>query len=298
MQSAFVPSKRVVLTRPQVLSQDQTELKAPDRLVQSLALHGYRIEHVPLMEIAPSPESPGIEECAQQLHQFHAIMFVSPQAVKHFFARLKWEMSSWTTPCWVTGGGSHAALVNLGVKPSLIVMPDDDSGLWDSEHLWLRVEKSVQAGQKVLIVRGRDVGPSSTPMQASVPVIEGDAPAVHLKEDASQDGTGREYLSQKLQAKGLEVRYWVAYQRRAPSWSVQQSLRARALLTPSCVWLFTSSQAAKNLAELLKPVDFSQSVAIATHERIVKELRHLGFGVVLLSLPGAKELMRSLESLS
>jgi uroporphyrinogen-III synthase len=155
--------------------------------------------------------------------------------------------------------------------------------LWDSEHLWLRVKETVHPGQSVLIVRGTD------PQR-----LDEEANGSHV----GLEGVGREYLSQQLKDKGLEVTYVVAYQRRAPLWSQAQQMQARALLNASSVWVFTSSQAARNLAEQLKPVDFSKARAIATHERIATELRHLGFGVVLLSRPGVAEVLRSLESLA
>ena len=261
-----------------------TRPKAPSSLWdKALVDAGFRVQHQPLIEIDGPPEPQTIQRVAEQLHHFQAIMFVSPQAVVQFFHHCRADMSAWQTPCWATGGASHAALLKAGVPSSLILMPEDASGLWDSEHLWLRVKETVHPGQSVLIVRGTD--------------------PQHLDQEANGsrlglEGVGREYLSQQLKDKGLEVTYVVAYQRRAPLWSQAQQMQARALLNSSSVWVFTSSQAARNLAEQLKPVDFSKAQAIATHERIAKELRQLGFGVVLLSRPGVAEVLRSLESLS
>lgn len=286
--------KVVVLTRPRSLRSLESRAVSgsnPSTLELALQEQGYKIQHVPLIDIQGPPEPQIIEQLSAQLHQFQAIMFVSPQAVMHFFEHLRMDMSRWTTPCWVTGGGSEAALLRAGVKAELIFKPEDDSGLWDSEHLWLRVEGLVNAAQRVLIVRGRDDAKASS---GAVDVDQDLRDGVVQSMDA---GVGREYLSQKLQDKGIEVRYLVAYQRSSPTWTQEECSRVRDLLGPGKVWLFTSSQAAKNLAQLLKPFDFSNALAIATHERIAKELRHLGFGVVLLSLPGAKDLMRSLESL-
>ena len=289
------PLKVVVLTRPQAMASPSSATPTarhhrPTSLELALEQKGYPVQHVPLIDIEGPSEPQIIEQLSARLDQFQAIMFVSPQAVLHFFEHIKVEMNHWVTPCWVTGGGSHSALLKMGVKEALIFKPNDDSGLWDSEHLWLRVGSMVSAGQRVLIVRGRDDshGPQKELSLAAQP----------QSAMGHDSGVGREFLSQKLQEKGLEVNYLVAYQRRSPLWSPAQCTKARQLLGPSCVWVFTSSQAAKNLAHLLKPVDFSNALAIATHERIAKELRHLGFGVVLLSLPGAQEVMRSLESLS
>jgi len=289
-------SKVVVITRPQVVASSDVQRATPhvhlshqpSALELALEQKGHSVQHVPLIDIHGPPEPQIIEQMAGRLNEFRAIMFVSPQAVAHFFGHLKYEMAHWVTPCWVTGGGSQAALLRVGVKASLIFQPNDGSGVWDSEHLWRRVESLVSPGQRVLIVRGKD--------DLQMPKTEGSS-----GDQSAGDidhGTGREYLSQKLQQKGLQVSYVVAYQRCSPVWDPAQCMRARELLGPSCVWLFTSSQAAKNLAQLLMPVDFSKALAIATHERIAKELRYLGFGVVLLSLPGAQDVMRSLESLA
>ncbi len=267
-------STTVVITRP----------KAPSLLWnKALGDAGFKVLHVPLIEIDGPPDPQDLEGVAEHLHDYQAIMFVSPQAVAQFFLHCRVNMSTWQTPCWATGGASHAALLKAGVQATLILMPEDESGLWDSEHLWLRVKETVKAGQKVLIVRGTD--------------LQHHEPVAKDPQWAAQ-GMGREYLSEQLKDKGLEVTYLVAYQRRPPLWSEAQRMQVRALLNANSVWIFTSSQAARNLAEQTKPIDLSQAKAIATHERIAGELRHLGFGVVLLSRPGVAEVLRSLESLA
>ncbi len=266
-------SRTVVITRP----------KAPSSVWdQALGAAGFTLQHVPLIVIDGPPRPQDIESVAAQLHRFQAIMFVSPQAVVQFFRHCRLDMSAWRTPCWATGGASHAALLKAGVQAALILMPEDESGLWDSEHLWLRVKETVNAGQKVLIVRGTDLE-HRDPTQSDPQWLA--------------QGVGREFLSQQLKDKGLDVTYLVAYQRRSPLWDQAQCSQVRALLHSPSVWIFTSSQAARNLAAQLKPFDFSSAQAIATHERIAQELRHLGFGVVLLSRPGVTDVVRSLESL-
>ncbi len=299
--------RTVVITRPKAKasplasslastsSSSPLSVVAPSPLETLLHREGYPTKHLPLIDIAGPPEPRAIEDLRDRCHLFQAIMFVSPQAVRHFFRHLKADMSAWTTPCWVTGGGSQEALLDCGVPASLIYKPEDDSGSWDSEHLWLRVHGEVSAGQRVLIVRGQEASPAMGRERA----IDKASSWVHghATAEMKMQGVGREYMSQKLEEKGVLVSYLVAYERGVPQWSPSQIAQVRELLEPSCVWLFTSSQAAKNLAELLKPVDFSRALALATHERIAKELVQLGFGVVLLSLPGAEDVKRSLESL-
>lgn len=261
-------ARSVVITRP----------KAPsDSWQRAFRGRGFQVQHLPLIEIKGPPEPRALQNMGSHLDQFQAIMFVSPQAVVQFFQHLELDMSAWRTPCWATGGGSKAALLEAGISEPFIWMPQDESGLWDSEHLWLRVKDTVQAGQKVLIVRGTD-------QYASGP---GDM----------DRGVGREFLSQQLHAHGLEVVYVVAYQRLCPVWQEDKRQSVKEFLKPTHVWVFTSSQAVHNLVAHLKPVDFSNARAIVTHERIAKALHDVGFGVVLLSRPDVVDVLRSLESM-
>ena len=261
--------RTVVITRPQAPSEDW---------LSALRDKGLRVHHLALIEIEGPPDPNALKTVGSHVDHYQALMFVSPQAVAQFFLHLQFDMSAWRTPCWVTGGGSKAALLKAGVGEPCIWMPQDESGLWDSEHLWLRVQHTVKPAQKVLIVRGMD-------QHAGGP------------KDLSH-GMGREFLSQQLIAHGLEVNYVVAYQRRSPIWREEQRQRVREFLKPTHVWVFSSSQAVSNLAEQLKGADFSQACAIVTHERIATALRDLGFGVVLLSRPDVKDVLRSLESIS
>ena len=73
------------------------------------------------------------------------------------------------------------------------------------------------------------------------------------------------------------------------------------------IWLFSSSECVANLAALTRstPLAVQQdephsqwtgSVAVATHPRIARAARDVGFGTVHLSRPGLADVLASIES--
>jgi uroporphyrinogen-III synthase len=72
----------------------------------------------------------------------------------------------------------------------------------------------------------------------------------------------------------------VAYVRRAPVLDAAQQAQARSALHDGGWWLFSSSEAAQNLAQLLPGAIGPASRALATHPRIAERLRHQGWGRV------------------
>ena len=88
------------------------------------------------------------------LDGFRAVMFVSGNAVRHFFgqrpAAAPWPVR---TRAWATGNGTSEALRDAGVAPFLIDSPAADAAQFDSETLWQQVGGQLKPGDKVLIVR-------------------------------------------------------------------------------------------------------------------------------------------------
>ncbi|MDR7375559.1 uroporphyrinogen-III synthase [Rhodoferax ferrireducens] len=247
------------------------------RWVRELAALGIRSTALPLIDIGPAADAQPVRQAWQQLASYQAAMFVSGNAVQHFYALnrpLAQSMPSQAaikTRAWATGPGTVAALRQAGVEPAQIDAPDAAAGQFDSEALWHIVAPRVQPGSRVLIVRGGD----------------------HTGESA-----GRSWLAEQLAAAGAQVDTVVAYERRLPVFSAAQLAQAHQACTDGSVWLFSSSEAIAHLQTLLPGQDFRPARAVATHPRIAQAARAAGFGVVCESRPTLAEIVASIESLA
>ena len=258
---------------------------------------GFAVEHWPLIQIEAASFGDGLEQAIGQWTRWRAVFFVSPQAVLFFFKHARGALDLQQTRCWATGAGTREALLGQGVAAELIDTPNLNSGIWDSEHLWLEVQDQVRAHDQVLIVRGGEL--SGAPLAQGAEDDSADSasePSVTLKD---RTGVGREYLAEQLRSRGAQVSWAVAYFRGVPQWSSAQVALARQALCDGSVWILTSSQAVRNLQDLLgnDVASWSQGRAIATHDRIAQALRRAGFGVVRESRPDIESLLGSLESM-
>jgi len=246
---------RVLVTRPAHEAQPWTE---------ALRARGLSAQALPLIEIAPAPDRAALTQAWHGLAQHAALMFVSANAVRHFMAARPVQGAAGVSPqAWGTGPGTEAALRETGWPPELIRCPDAQAEQFDSEALWMRVAAEVRhwAGRSVLIVRGAD---------------------------AQGQLAGRDWLAQRLSEAGLQVHQCVAYVRRAPQPDAAQLALARAALHDGRWWLFSSSEAALNLAQWLPGEVGPHARALATHPRIAQRLREQGWGQVVL-VPAALE---------
>jgi uroporphyrinogen-III synthase len=276
---------RVIVTRP---SQEAAAW------MDALQAAGHEALHLPLIEVAPPRDSAAVVQAWQRWPTWHAVMFVSAQAVRLFFAQRPNDTPS-SSPwprCWATGLGTRRALVQAGVPETHIDSPADTSAQFDSETLWGLVRQQVQPGQAVLIVRGSDAGNDAS-HDASHDANTHDA------EDASASGSagaGRDWLGEQLKAQGAHVQWLAAYERRAPDWSEVQRTLALASALDGSVWVFSSSQAIAHLSRLLPQQTWSHARALATHPRIAQAARGLGFGHVATVRPVVSDVLASLES--
>lgn len=264
---------RVVVTRP-----------AGDAApwVAALEAAGHTALSLPLIDIAPAPTHDALNQAWAQWPQWQAVMFVSAQAVRFFFARQPQglQISAHPTRCWATGPGTRKALLEAGVPLSRIDSPPDTAGQFDSEALWQGVKGGVTPSVPVLIVRGTEA--RSAGSQAAV----------------DHTGVGRDWLSQQLLAARVPVHYVVVYQRQAPAWTPAQSAQAALAASDGSVWLLSSSQAVAHLHQSLPQQDWSRARCLATHARIAQAARAVGFAEVCLSRPVLADVMASLESLA
>lgn len=266
---------RVIVTRP---------AREAAQWVQELSNQGVKAQALPLIQVGPVAELAPLQVAWRQLPTFAAVMFVSANAVEQFFAAKPDLSPSFTAEgaleprAWATGPGTTAALLRAGVAPAVLDAPPADAAQFDSEALWARVSHQVQAGSRVLIVRGRDaVAPGAVAPDAA--------------------GVGRDWLAQRLQQAGAHVEWVVAYQRTAPVWLAPERALAQQAASDGSVWLFSSTQAVTHLLALLPGQVWTAARAVATHARIAQALRNAGFGRVTESRPTLGDVMASIESL-
>ena len=259
----------IVLTRP---------VAQGERWAAELRTHGVTCYLLPLLEIAPPDDPAPLQEAWGRLANYAAVFFVSSNAVAHFFAkktadaRVMRSFLATNTRAWAPGPGSAAALHTAGVPPDWIDQPAADAAQFDSESLWRAVQAQVRSGQRVLIVRGLD---------------------------AKGRLAGRDWLAQRLQQAGVQVDQVGAYQRRAPRWQALQIEQASAALQQRAWWLFSSAEAAANLPVLLPDALHSQLAgagAVATHPRVARAVRAVGFAVVRESQPTLAAVLASINS--
>jgi uroporphyrinogen-III synthase len=93
---------------------------------------------------------------------------------------------------------------------------------------------------------------------------------------------GRDELATRLSDAGAQVSFVQAYMRMPPAWSpAQRALAQAAVQAPQAyLWHFSSSEAVQHLPALMPQTDWSQSQAVATHPRIARAVRDIGFGHV------------------
>ncbi|MEY5028314.1 MAG: Uroporphyrinogen-III synthase [Pseudomonadota bacterium] len=222
--------------------------------LQGLRALGLQADAFALLDIAPLPDPAALQPVCALWPSLDAVMFVSANAV-HYFMQQTHVQPRPGQQAWATGPGTVAALLKAGWPGQDIVSPPAGSERWDSEALWTLAGPGVRAGQCVLIVRGAD---EQTQIQ------------------------GRDWLAHQLQAAGAQVHACAAYVRQAPRHSALQWAQARQWFQAGSWWLFSSSQAARELAKACPDWPWAQGRALATHPRIAAQVAELGWGRVQL----------------
>jgi uroporphyrinogen-III synthase len=245
------------------------------------------------------------------LGSYSACMFVSGNAVEHFFrpkhaaalegsagAAIK-NIANESVGCvgfvgfvgsagegalcprfLATGPGTAAALLAAGVPGGQIDAPPPDAPQFDSEALWQVVGQRGWLGKRVLVVRG----------------FTGEA-------DSQAASSGRDWITRQWQAAGASVDTLGVYVRRAPVLDAAQWQRLRSASHDGTVWVFSSSEAVANLAALaaaLPPdsVQWHRARAVATHPRIAASVRALGWGTVTESRPALPDVLQALATMA
>ena len=303
---------RLVITRP---AGDATPW------VSALQAAGHEVLVLPLIDIAPVTDPQAVQQAWAQWPDFHAVMFVSAQAVRYFFAHQPMakradadQATRLTTAngprCWATGPGTRKALLSAGVPAARIDSPPEHEAQFDSEALWRVVAAQVEAQVEVkvklqaLTPLDADEPRQLTSEQGAANSSEHAKPTVLIVRGSDEDtsveqansGSGRDWLTQQLQVLGVTVSWVAAYARSAPVWTLAQREQAEQAATDGSVWCFSSSQAVAHLHQLLPSQNWAQTRCIATHARIAQSAQAIGFGEVHTARPLVADVVASLES--
>jgi len=225
---------RVIVTRP---------AREARQWVQDLVAHGLEAVALPLIQVRTVDDPARLVQVRQQLTDYAGVLFVSGNAVDHFFASDQALAGIFNAPAnikpraWATGPGTAKALLRAGVAPERIDAPPLDAGQFDSEALWSVVGALVRPGDRVLIVRGGD----TVADQLTAPDAEPDG----------VQGSGRDWFARQAAQALAQVDFVQAYQRCAPVFGPHDLALARQAASDGSVWLFSSTQALANLGARL-----------------------------------------------
>lgn len=255
----------VVVTRPQ---------PEADRWCTALAAAGWSGVALPLITIEPLTGDAAVAHCRAGVAGYAAVFCVSAQAVHAFWGATP---PTWgpETRFWAPGPGTAKALSGLGVPPTRINSPAPDAEQFDSEALWAVVGAGLRPGDRVLVVRG---GGPQTP--------------------AGSTGQGRDWLAQRCAAAGALVDWCVAYRRTPPVWGAAQRGAAQQALDQGALWVFSSSEAVQNLAQLWPSFPWGRMRVLATHPRIAETLLAQGVLQVSRCKPTLQAVLAGLESVA
>lgn len=248
---------RVVVTRP-------AEQAGP--WIEQLRARGIDALPLPLIAIVAAADTGALVAAWQSLPERRLVVFVSANAVRHFFAARP-AASAWPTALAAAapGAGTARALRDAGIDPADIVAPALDAPQFDSESLWQRLRERDWAGARVLVVRG---------------------------------GGGRDWLAERLTEAGAAVDRVDAYARAIPTFDAAAMARLDELAQAGdVVWLFSSSQAVAHLEQAAGQGRWARASAIVTHPRIAARARQAGFGRVVEAGPGLDAVVACIQSI-
>jgi len=273
-------SFKIIVTRP------RDQLNQAIKSIQEALIDNeidLEVLGLPLLEIVSDINESLAKELYQGLLEAQWLSFVSPNAFLTADQLLKTFHYDWPTHLKLAliGGGSEKIILESRFKPSLIIKPANEEQ-WDSEGLWLQLfaQEKNWDGKKVLIVRG---------------------------------DTGRDWLVSRLESEKAEVQLISIYKRKNLDQNDEywqnflkkwESLPKSRVVNESkpLIWVMSSSLACQYLSQTLitlglKEVILSQSIALATHEKIAQKAKEIGFSKVLNILPGQESISLNIKNL-
>lgn len=223
----------------------------------------------PLLDIAPVADDRLLRAALASLAQYAMVVFVSPNAIDAVFRLIgHWPHA---VTIGIVGEGSRLALQRYGVDDGHwhIVAPHGGARM-DSESLFNALDINKLRGRRVLIVRGQD---------------------------------GRDFLSDMLRARQVDVDHVTAYLRLPPQMDAARIGQLRTLLEDGSEWIVTSSEALRHLLRLTDEAAGADGVVklqrqriIVSHPRIAETAHSLGFCRVTMTGSGDERLIAALQS--
>lgn len=254
------------MPRPVVITRPAAQA---GELASRVAALGREAVLFPLLEIHALPDPAPLRAALAELERYALVAFVSPNAIDAAFAaRPAWPAGMTLA---VVGEGSRMALERHGINDSnATILRPLDSRRSDSEGLLAALDKSMLRDKQVLIIRGE---------------------------------SGRELLADALRAAGARVVTAAAYRRCAPVPDGAQRARLLELIDRPCDWIVTSSEAMRNLVEIVGQAGGEIGVAkmqqqhlLLPHARIAESARALGFMNITETGSGDEGLLAALQS--
>ncbi len=212
-------------------------------VMHALVRRGWIVHECPALEIHSAAIA--LDHDIPDPKHFDLVVFVSRAAVTGFTTQLG-QNFVWPSGVRVACMGPTTALAIERAWPMVpnILYPDAEKSR-DSEALWPLLQAQTTPLRKVLIVRGQD---------------------------------GRDWLSDKLNSRGVEVLTHQAYERVRADWSAETVARFRAWAGASTqvVWLLTSGHGITSVGLQLQSLGlldwFRSGQFVLTHERLVQTL--------------------------
>jgi len=238
-------------------------------LAQQVSALGRNALIFPLLEITPLPDQEPLKAALADLPSCALVAFVGPNAIDAAFSHL----SSWPpdVSIAVMGEGSRRALARHSMTEdnARIFMPLDPERS-DSETLLEALDCDALRGKKALIIRG---------------------------------DTGRELLADALRSEGVIVTQVAAYHRTAPMLDEVAQQQLIRLLETQNDWIVTSSEALRNLKQMVTQFAGEEGVAklqrqrlLVSHFRIAENAQKLGFINVTHTGSGDEHLLAAIQS--
>ncbi len=313
---------RVIVTRPAAQAA---------AWVDGLRAHGIDAVAVPLIGIAPVADTVPLRAAWATLASRRLVVFVSPNAVEHFFCARPVEAGA--VAVQPVDAGSVGALLpaHATTDPLRPDVPDLDARPVDALHSDALPIAERASGLAPVDIRplpwppttlAGSPGPGTTHTleRRGLQLAQIVAPAADAPQFDSESlwaalqthdwrganvlvvrgGNGRDWLAETLQAHGARVEKVAAYCRVAPVWTAGERAALRAALDrpEEHVWLFSSSEAVDRLeAAAPAPAAWDRSRAIASHPRIAERARRLGFGRVVAAAPLQSAVVACIQSL-
>jgi len=247
-------------------------------VMNGLLRRGWCVEECPALDIrevfaealdVPRPEA------------FDLIVFVSRAAVTGYQSQL-YQLTQHETFLWpqttltACMGPVTAMSIRRAFGESVSVVHPEADRAQDSEALWPLLAALKQPLEKVLIVRGQD---------------------------------GRDWLSQRLQERGLSVTLHQAYSRQVALWSQALCERFLSLYQQGILptWLLTSPHGVEAIHKNLKSLGltdwFAHSSFVLTHQRLrpllEKSLNHsISNARIMVAGPENETILRGFEQLT